>query len=539
MAAAHSRRHVVRAVAIVLLGFLASGILGLVRNAAFSAAFGAGSALDAFNAARVIPEAVYVLIAGGALGSSFIPVFARFLARNDVTGGWQLASTVMSITAVLACIGTSLFALAAPLLVPALLMPQEAAPQQALAVELTRILMITVALFSISGLLMGILNANGNFLLPALALSMNNLGQIAGALVLAPRYGVYGLAYGAVLGAAMHLLVQVPGLYRLWSRTPGAHLHFNLNFRLEGVREVLLLMLPRLAGLAAVQINFIVNTNLTSGMIEGSRTLFINAWLITFFALGVIAQSIGTAIFPTLSALASRGDTAGFRDRLADAIRGVIFLALPVAVGMILVGRPVIALLLERGAWTAEDTAGAAWALALFGVGIIGHCLLEVLARAFYALSDTRTPVLIGIGSIAVNVVLSLIFIRIIGDPERLSMGPFGGLALANSLATLCEAAVLWVLLTRRIGALDASVRVMMLRMAAAAAGMAVFIVLAGTFMDGNAALNSNLLRLMVGAAGAAVYFVLAALLRVDEAQAVPLMVWRRVYGRKQPGAGA
>lgn len=528
MAAAHSRGQVARAAAVVLLGFLASGVLGLIRSAAFSAAFGASRELDTFLAARVIPEAVYVLIAGGALGSSFIPVFARFLARDDVVGAWRLASAVMSIAAVLACVGALVFALAAPALVPVLLMPNEPPDQQALAVELTRILMITVALFSVSGLLMGILNANGNFVLPSLALSMNNLGQIFGALVLAGYYGIYGLAYGAVIGAALHLIVQMPGLYRIWQRTPGAHLRFTPDPGTEGAREVLLLMLPRLAGLAAVQINFIVNTNLTSGMIEGSRTVFVNAWLITFFTLGIIAQSIGTAVFPALSALASRQDMVGFRDRLAGALRGVLFLALPVTVGLILAGRPLIALLLERGAWTPENTAGAAWALALFGVGIVGHCLLEVLARAFYALSDTRTPVLIGIGSILLNVLLSLILIRVIGDPASLNMGAFGGLALANSLATLLEAAVLWLLLARRIGAIGGGVPDMSARAALAALGMTVFIVAANAAASA-LTLDSSLARLLIGAAGVAAYFVLAALLGVDEARAVPVLLWRRI----------
>ena len=171
--------------------------------------------------------------------------------------------------------------------------------------------------------------------------------------------------------------------------------------------------------------------------------------------LGVIAQSVGTAVFPSLSALAAANDMAGFKDRLAGAMRGVLFLAFPAMVGLILLGSAGDRVLFQRGAWTAEDTAATAWALSFFALGIAGHCLLEVLSRAFYALSDTRTPVLVGVASMISNIILSLIFVHIIGNPASLSRGPFAGLALANSLTTLLEGLTLWLLLRRRIGDLN------------------------------------------------------------------------------------
>src|SRR5262249_41731712 len=152
--------------------------------------------------------------------------------------------------------------------------------------------------------------------------------------------------------------------------------------------EVLVLMGPRVLGLAIVQINFIVNVNLTSGMIEGSRVALTTAWTLLFFVIGVIAQSVGTAVYPSLSTLAAANDMPGFKNRLAGAMRSVLFLAFPAMIGLILLGAPGISVLFQRGAWTAEDTAATAWALAFFALGIAGHCLLEVLSRAFYALSD-------------------------------------------------------------------------------------------------------------------------------------------------------
>ncbi len=549
-----SNRQIARAAAVVVVGFVASGVLGVVRTAAFSATFGASEALDSFYAAQRIPEILYVLVAGGALGSSFIPVFARFLAENDERGAWRLASAVMSCVFVLASLLAVVTTIFAPSLVPALLVPNANAAQQALTTSLTQIMLVTVAIFGVSGLLMGILNAKQVFTLPALALSMNNVGQIFGALVLTrliPVYGVhyasvlpqyadlmarglpsdggaatYGLAFGAVLGALLHLLIQIPGLPRVGALDAQHRLRFHPDPRVEGVSEVLVLMGPRVLGLAVVQINFLVNVNLTSGMIPGSLTALVTAWSLLFFALGVIAQSVGTAVFPSLSALAAAKDMTGFKDRLAGAMRSVLFLSFPAMVGMITLGSPAIAVLYQRAAWTAEDTAATAWVLSFFAIGIAGHGLLEVLSRAFYALSDTRTPVLVGVASMISNIILSLIFIRVIGSPDSLSRGPFAGLALSMSLTTLAEAGTLWLLLRRRIGDLhDRSILNGAGRSLAAALGMGVFVwALTSAIQNAGALLTTAL-----GAAlGIAVFFGLAFVLGIDEARTVPRMLLRR-----------
>lgn len=547
--AALSNRQIARAAAVVVGGFLASGVLGLVRTAVISVTFGAGAALDAYTGAQRIPEALFVIVAGGALGSSFIPVFARFTAQDDERGAWRLASAVMSCVFVLATLLAIVTAACAPVIVPLLLEPGASPAQQALTTALTQVMLVTVAIFGVSGLLMGILNARQVFTLPALALSMNNLGQIFGALVLTrliPVYGlhygglaphfaerlagglpadpelaVFGLAFGAVLGALLHLLIQIPGLPRV-----GARLRFLPDPRVPGVAEVLVLMAPRVLGLAVVQINFIVNVNLTSGMIAGSRSALVTAWNLLFFVLGVIAQSVGTAVFPSLSALAAAQDMAGFKDRLAGALRGVLFLAFPAMIGLILLGNAGISILLERGAWTAEDTAATAWALTFFAVGIAGHSLLEVLSRAFYALADTRTPVLVGLASVAANIVLSLILIRVLGSPTSLSHGPFAGLALANSVATLLEGLTLWLLLHRRIG--DLNDRVVLsgaARSLAAALGMGAVLWGLIRLLGERSALLTALLG---GGVGVAVFFGLALLFGLDEARSVPRGLLRR-----------
>jgi putative peptidoglycan lipid II flippase len=244
-----------------------------------------------------------------------------------------------------------------------------------------------------------------------------------------------------------------------------------------------------------------------------------------FFALGVIGQSVGAAVFPTLSALAAADDMDGFRDRLARALRGVLFLALPATVALIALGEPLVQVLYQRGAWTTEDTTATAWALAFYATGIAGFALLEVLSRAFYALADTWTPVRVGIAAMLANIALSLVFIQVIGEPGSLARGPFAGLALANALTTLLEALALWWLLRRRIGGVsDSYVLDGAARAGLAALALGAALLLLDRLVDG------ALLTLLAGAVvGSAVFFGVAALLRLDEAVSVPRALLRRL----------
>jgi len=530
-----SAGQMMRAVLVVVLGFLASGILGLIRTAAYAAAFGASAELDVFYAAQRIPEMVFTLVAGGALGSAFIPVFNRFGdSENDEK--WRFASVVTTGSAAAAAVLGLILALTAPLYMPVLL-PDVPVAYQALAADLTRWMLVTTVIFSISGLIMGILNAHQQFLLPALAISMYNIGLIIGAVWIAPNLptdsgafaypasgdvNIYGLALGAIFGATLHLLIQIPGLIRV-----GARLRPLVSFKIAGTGLVMRLMLPRMLGLAVTQINFLVNVYFANGMAEGSNSALNVAWFLMFFALGVIAQSAGTAVFPSLAKLAADGDLKGFGERLTPILGAVLFFALPATVGLMVLGEPIVRLLIERDAWTAQATAGTAWALAFFAVGVAGHALLEVLSRAFYALSDTRTPVTVGVISLLANIVLSVIFIQFIGQPGSLARGPIAGLALANSLTTLIEAGVLWALLHRRLATLDS--RALIQRTSRMLIGAAVM----GGGVWALAAAISNAPTLIIvgvgGMAGVVIYFALTAALRVPEAAILPGMVLRRL----------
>jgi putative peptidoglycan lipid II flippase len=343
---------------------------------------------------------------------------------------------------------------------------------------------------------------------------------------LAPAWGVHGLAWGAVLGAGLHLLIQIPALLRVDFRFRPL-----LSWQTPGVREVLLLMGPRVLGLGVVQVNFWVNTALASGMMVGSVTALNFAFVLMFTVIGVLGQSVGTAVFPTLSTLSAQHDVAVFRRTLADALSSVLFLSIPAGVGLAVASRPIVALVYERGDWTATATAGTAWALALFGIGLAGHTVLEILVRAFYALHDTWTPVKIGTATMLLNIVLSLGLIRVFGYPDStdFARGPFGGLALAMSIATAVESGTLWLILRRRIGGIeDRRLLVSGTRTLLAAGVMAAGIAGFRALLPDLAALPQTVGAVVLGGA---IFWAAAMLLRVEQAVTLPRLVLRRVRG--------
>jgi putative peptidoglycan lipid II flippase len=211
-------------------------------------------------------------------------------------------------------------------------------------------------------------------------------------------------------------------------------------------------MAPRVLGLAAVQINFLVNTILASGLVAGSLAALNYGWLLMLLPQGIFAQSVATAAFPTFSTQAAKGQRAEMRSALAATLRAVLYLAVPAAVGLIVLSRPVVQLVFERGAFTEASTTMVSGALTLYALALPAHSVVELVVRAFYALHDTKTPVMVGVGAMGLNVVLSILLIRVFDD---LGWMPLGGLALGNSLATTAEMVVLLVLVRRRLRGLE------------------------------------------------------------------------------------
>ena len=435
---------IARAATLVMALFVLSRLLGLGRQIIISALFGTSGDLDAYLAANRITETVFLIVAGGALGSAFIPTFADHLAGEDHAGAWELASAVINLAMIVMTGVVCLITLFAPLLVRTVIAPGFDAPRQLLTVRLLRLMLVTPVIFSVSGVVMSALNAYQHFLLPALAPSIYNLSIIVGAVTLGPRYGVLGMAIGVVAGSFLHLLIQIPQLVRFGGRYAPI-----LGLSNPSVREVGRLMAPRVLGTAVAQVNLIINNSLATRMGEGAVSAINFAWMLMLLPQGVFAQAIGTAAFPTFARQAAQGQKEELKRALSSTLRGIIFLSIPATVGMIAVGKPLVRLLFERGAFGAGSTDAVAWALAFFAIGLVGHAGLEIVARAFYALHDTFTPVWVGGLTMVLNVLLSLALPNLFASAN---LQAFGGLALANSIATVLEFVALLILIQRRMG---------------------------------------------------------------------------------------
>ncbi len=500
------QQRVARAAVLVTLLFALSRILGLARTVVFGFYFGTGPEMDAYNYAARISELLFNVVAGGALGSAFIPIFTGRLTREDRRGAWQLAAALINWVLALLAALSLLAALGAPWLMRTVIAPQAEPAIQARAVLLLRVMLLTPAIFGVSGIVMGALNGCQHFLLPALAPIFYNLALIGGAVWGGQTgNGTFGAAVGTVVGALLHLGVQVPGLIQQRARYT-----LTLGLADPEVRAVGRLLLPRVFGVAAVQFNFVITNNLASGLGAGVVSVLAYAWMLVLLP-NVMAQAIGTTVFPTFSAQAARRELGALRETLSAALRTVIALLLPAAVGLMVLGRPVVALAFERGAFSAGSTTDVAWALALFSVGLIGHATIEVLARAFYALHDTWTPALAAAGAVVINVALGLTLPLLF---SALHLPPHGGLALANGLAALAEMTALLVLIGPRLGGLDGrQLRSVTFRVGGAALGMAALVV--GWLQVAPAkALWQSLGGLVVGGVG---YVALGMVLRIEE----------------------
>lgn len=435
-----------RAAGIVSLAFLISRAVGVVRDAVINYYFGVVSLeATAFITASRIPDTIFYVIAGGALGSAFIPTFAAYFVRDDAAGGWRLFAAVLNLVTLVTTIISGLAAVFAPQIVTFFLadLLVEEPDLLPLTVRLLRVMLLSPILFGASGVIMGALNARQHFLLPAVAPIVYNLGIIAGAIVLAPN--VMGLAIGTVVGAAGHLLIQWPGLAR-----EKAHYKPILSLRDAGVRQVLRLMAPRLLGLSFGQVNHLVTTYLAQTMTIGSIPALAYAWRIMIMPQGILGQAMGIAAFPTLSTLAARSALADMRRLLADSLRLIAFLSIPASVLLVILRRPVVSLLFERGNFGRDSAELVAWALLFYTLGLGGLAALEIVARAYYALADTTTPVLAGglqlLGMAGLGLWLSQWLFRRLGWLE------VGGLALAHSLSTYLEVAVLLWWLRGKMG---------------------------------------------------------------------------------------
>jgi len=432
-----------------MVAFIFSQLAGLFRRILVARLFGASIELDAFIAANRVSETLFNLIAGGALGSAFIPIYSSFLVKGDNKSAWKLASSIGNLVTLILTLLAIVTFIFSPQIVKYALAPGLASDPNLfqLTIQLLRIQLVSSILFGISGLMMGILNSHQVFLVPALTPAMYQVGMIIGVYLFSPHLGIYGLAWGVVLGAFLHLLLQIPSIFKKVKKYS-----FSFGFGNQDVGQVIKLMIPRLLGVAVVQLNFWVNSALATNMTAGSLVGIDYGFSLMLMAQAIIAQSAATAMMPTLTSQFALGKINEVRDSLAKTLRGVLLLSVPASVGLIIMAKPLITFLYQRGNFTSHSTDLVAWALIWYSTGLIGHSLVEILARAFYSLHNTRTPVTIGIIAMLLNVVLSFSLSALF---SKVGWMPHGGLALANSIATLLEAITLLFFIRLRLNGLN------------------------------------------------------------------------------------
>ncbi len=525
-------RQLARSTVIVIVAFAIAKIVSLAQTFIIAETFGISSAWDSFVSANRIPDLIFTLIAGGALAYAFIPVFGGFLARGETDTAWHTAShvvnTIFSATFVISVVAF----IAAPWIIRYVVAPGFDPAVQEQAAELMRILLIGTLIFSVSGIVMGILQSHNHFLLPALAPIMYDLGILFGVVFLLKPFGVSGIAIGAVIGAALHLLVQVPGLIRFHARW-----YPELGWRDPNLRRVIRLMIPRIGGLGVFSFNFIVMTNIASRLGEGSVAALDWGWRLMQIPETLIGTAMGTVIFPTLAALSELKDEEGKRTALSGALRFILIATIPSAIGLILIGRPLISLL-ERGAFDAEAGALVYSTLQFFTLGLVVHSLLEVIARGFYADKDTITPFWAALGGATINLVMAFVLSGVAqvdpNIPRSVDQGNVAGLALANSLGVAFEVLTLLFILRRRwSGIHESELGRTLLKTLAASLIMGLAVVIVNTAWTALGLADRGLiwtiiqLAVEVGAGGL-VFVGAAAALRMEELSTLLGMVLRR-----------
>lgn len=381
--------------ALILGGsILVSRILGVVRDHILAGRFGAGAELDIYFAAFRIPDFIYSILLGGAIASAFIPVFISYFSK-DKKEAWRMAHSFFSVASV------SLFGFVVILffLMPYIMyavVPGFDAASQHTAVLMSRIMLLSPFFLGLSAVFSGILHSMKRFFVYSLAPIFYNLGIIIGAVWFTQWWGIFGLAWGVVLGAFLHFLIQTPASFSSGFRILPFHFHVH-----KGTRRIFQLMLPRALGLAADQINLWIITAIASTLAAGSLAIFNFANNIQYLPIGVVGISFATAVFPKLSESISQNAYSTYLQEVSRALRSVLFLVLPLSVFMFVLRAHLVRIILGTGAFGWEDTRLTAAALGAFTLGIFAYALNPILSRAFYAKENTKTPVIaIAIGSL-------------------------------------------------------------------------------------------------------------------------------------------
>jgi len=434
----------------LLVGFFAlDKVVAFIRQVVIAQQFGLSPELDAFKAANNLPDLLYALISGGALSIAFIPVLTEVLSKHGRKEAWKLFSRIANLAFLVTAVFSIVFVLLADYLVGARLgvAPGFSETQQHLVANLMRLNLIATLIFSLSGLVMAGLQANQHFLLPAMAPILYNVGQIFGAVILAPEggitlgpvtmptfgLGVKGLVYGVITGAILHIAIQIPGLIKY-----GFKWTASLGLKTADVTKVLRLMGPRVLSMFFIQFIFLARDNLAS-LYDGGVTLLTNGWMLLQVPETLIGTAIGTALLPTLSEQFAHTDHEGFQGTVQRASQVLVAVTLPVAAILAAGMRPALGIAFQFGDAATEHLLLVFQA---FLVGLTANTLIEVAARSFYARQNARIPLLVAF----INAVLFIIFAILLRTVLDITC-----IALAISLSYTCETILLYILRKKKM----------------------------------------------------------------------------------------
>lgn len=517
-----------RAAGVVGLAVMCSRILGLARELILAKLYGAGFGMDAFVAAFRVPNLLRDLFAEGALSTAFVTTFSRKITSEGDRSAWDLANKVATLAAVTLSFLTLLGIIFAPQLI-SILAGGFAPDKAALTIELTRIMFPFILLVSLAALVMGMLNSKDVFGVPAMASSFFNLGSIVGGVALAwwldPHFGersLIGLAIGILIGGTLQLVMQFPALRRV-----GYRFRPDFLWKDEGVRQVLYLMAPAVIAASAVQVNVAVNGRFASELPgDGPVSWLSYAFRLMQLPLGIFGVAIGTVTLPLISRSAATGNTTEFRSALAHGMRLTFLLTVPSTVGLVMLARPIISIIYERGRFGAHSTDQTAAALQCYALGLVAYSGIKVLAPAFYAIDKRLTPMMISFVSIAINLILSWVLTFWLGLGHR-------GLALSTGCVALINFGALYVLMRRETKILETTLMIRTMAKLIVASALLAGVCWAGrTWVLAGWAHQPLVLRVVllgsVIAVGAAVFFGAAMALKIEEVDDLTRLVKKK-----------
>lgn len=427
------------AATLFLTAYLVSHVLGLVRQVIFNAIFGAGPAANAYYAAFRLPDTLFSLIAGGALIQAFVPVFVSYEKEHGRQQMWRLTSLVFNLLLVTLTALTLIAEITAPLFVSHWLVPGYSASEQALTTSLTRIMLVQPLLLGVGALFTSILNSNRQFLLPALSIAVYNVGLIGGLLVTlaVPRVGIYGPTVGVVLAALIQALIQLPGLAKQGVRyTP------TWNLKETGLREILSLLGPNIISVVVLTAGLIVDTAFTSYMKDkASLSAIHNAHLLIDLPIAFLGQTLGLIALPQMSKLAVYGRYTLLRSLTMKILSGAVLICTGIAILLYLIGKPIIHLFLQHGAFNGHATSLTALVLIGYAVGLPGRVASDLLTRSYYSIKNAVIPLITNILAFALRIGLLLMLLKVIKGKNALLAIP-----LSIGVAQTLEAGALFLL---------------------------------------------------------------------------------------------